>query len=55
MRLTEASVFCVFTDVMSGKSMDRHGLKELLGYARFGGTPAVVRLDRLGRSLLELL
>jgi DNA invertase Pin-like site-specific DNA recombinase len=55
MRLTEAGAFRVFTDVMSGKSMDRHGLKELLGYARFGGTPAVVRLDRLGGSLLESL
>jgi DNA invertase Pin-like site-specific DNA recombinase len=40
---------------MSGKSMDRPGLIELLAYARKGDTLAVVRLDRLGRSLAELL
>src|SRR3546814_12183156 len=45
----------VYTDVMSGKSMDRPGLVELLAYARKGDTLAVVRLDRLGRSLAELL
>src|SRR3546814_20704132 len=40
---------------MSGKSMDRPGLADLLAYARKGDTLAVVRLDRLGRSLAELL
>ena len=35
--------------------MDRPGLAELLAYARKGDTLAVVRLDRLGRSLAELL
>jgi DNA invertase Pin-like site-specific DNA recombinase len=40
---------------MSGKSMERPGLDELLEYARKGDTLAVVRLDRLGRSLGELL
>ena len=55
MRLTEAGAIRVFTDVMSGKSMDRPGLKELLDFARSGDTLAVVRLDRLGRSLAELL
>jgi hypothetical protein len=45
----------VFTDVRSGKSMDRPGLTELLAYAREGGALAVVRLDRPGRSLGELL
>jgi hypothetical protein len=35
--------------------MDRPGLVELLAYARKGDTLAVVRLDRLGRSLAELL
>jgi DNA invertase Pin-like site-specific DNA recombinase len=45
----------MFTDVRSGKSMDRPGLTELLAYARKGDTLAVVRLDRLGRSLAELL
>jgi DNA invertase Pin-like site-specific DNA recombinase len=55
MRLTEAGAIKVFTDVRSGRNMDRPGLVELLAYARNGDTLAVVRLDRLGRSLAELL
>jgi DNA invertase Pin-like site-specific DNA recombinase len=55
MRLEQAGVIKVFADVRSGKSMDRPGLTELLTYARKGDTLAVVRLDRLGRSLAELL
>ncbi|MER9895787.1 recombinase family protein [Mesorhizobium sp. M0119] len=45
----------MFTDIKSGKTMDRSGLAELLAYARAGDTLAIVRLDRLGRSLAELL
>lgn len=55
MRLEQAGAIRVFTDIMSGKSMDRLGLAQLLAYARAGDTLAVVRLDRLGRSLAELL
>jgi DNA invertase Pin-like site-specific DNA recombinase len=55
MRLEQAGAIRVFTDVRSGKTMDRPGLAELLAYARKGDTLAVVRLDRLGRSLAELL
>ncbi|WP_445177164.1 recombinase family protein [Rhizorhapis sp. SPR117] len=55
MRLEKAGAIKVFTDVMSGKSMERPGLTELIAYARKGDTLAVVRLDRLGRSLVELL
>lgn len=55
MRLEEAGAAKVFTDVMSGKTMDRPGLVDLLAYARPGDALAVVRLDRLGRSLAELL
>lgn len=55
MRLEMTGAIRVFTDVVSGKSMDRPGLAELLAYARKGDTLAVVRLDRLGRSLAELL
>lgn len=55
MRLTQAGAIKVFTDVRSGRSMDRPGLDALLEYARTGDTLAVVRLDRLGRSLTELL
>jgi DNA invertase Pin-like site-specific DNA recombinase len=55
MRLTEAGAIKVFSDVRSGKKMDRPGLVGLLAYARDGDTLAIVRLDRLGRSLGELL
>jgi DNA invertase Pin-like site-specific DNA recombinase len=55
MRLKQAGAMKVFTDVKSGKNMDRPGLGELLAYARSGDSLAVVRLDRLGRSLAELL
>mgnify|MGYP002018963489 FL=1 len=55
MRLEKAGAIKVFTDVMSGKSMERPGLAELIAYARKSDTLAVVRLDRLGRSLAELL
>ena len=55
MRLEKAGAIKVFTDIMSGKSMDRPGLADLFAYARKGDTLAVVRLDRLGRSLAELL
>lgn len=54
-RLEQAGAIRVFTDVKSGKSMDRPGLAELLAFSRKGDTLAVVRLDRLGRSLTELL
>jgi len=54
-RLTQAGAIRVFTDVRSGKSMDRPGLHELLAFAREGDALAIVRLDRLGRSLSELL
>ena len=55
LRLEQAGAIRVFTDVKSGRSMDRPGLIELLAYARRGDTLAIVRLDRLGRSLAELL
>ena len=38
-----------------GKTFDRPGLAALLDYARPGDTLTVIRLDRLGRSLRELL
>ena len=54
-RLTGAGTIKVFTDIRSGRSMDRPGLQDLLAYARHGDTLAVVRFDCLGRSLGELL
>ena len=45
----------MFTDVVSGKQFDRPGLAELVEHARPGDRLCVTRLDRLGRSLRELL
>ena len=55
LRLTQAGALKVFSDVCSGRTMERPELDALLVYAREGDTLAVVRLDRLGRSLGELL
>ena len=41
LRLKQAGAIKVFTDVKSGKSMDRPGLAELLAYARPGDTLAI--------------
>lgn len=51
----EACAIRVFEDIISGKSFDRPGLSALLDFARRGDIVCVVRLDRLGRSLKELL
>jgi DNA invertase Pin-like site-specific DNA recombinase len=55
LRLTQAGAIKVFSDVRSGRTMERPGLEALLAYARKEDTLAVVHLDRLGRSLGELL
>jgi len=54
LRLRGAGAVKVFTEVRSGCSTDRPGLAALLDYTRRGDTLAVIRLDRLGRSLIEL-
>ncbi|MFJ4210719.1 recombinase family protein [Paenarthrobacter sp. NPDC089675] len=47
----------VFSDVTSGSrsAADRPGMKKLLGYAEPGDTVVVWRVDRLGRSLIDVL
>ncbi|MBW4542036.1 MAG: recombinase family protein [Myxacorys chilensis ATA2-1-KO14] len=45
----------IFTDKMSGAKADRPGLKQAFSYAREGDTLVVWRLDRLGRSLKDLI
>ena len=45
----------MFEDVNSGKTFEHPGLSALLDCARSGDTLAVIRLDRLGRSLKKLL
>ena len=54
-RLLEAGAIRTFTDVASGKRSDRPGLAELIDHARPGDRLCVTRLDRLGRTLRELL
>lgn len=51
----EAGAIQVFEDVISGKTFERPGLTELLKFSRKGDIICVIRLDRLGRSLKELL
>ena len=54
-RLLQHSAVRVFEDVISGKTFNRPGLAALLDQARPNDSLAVIRLDRLGRSLRELL
>jgi DNA invertase Pin-like site-specific DNA recombinase len=54
-RLKEVGAIRIFEDVISGKIFDRPGLEALIAYARPNDLLCVVRLDRLGRSLKELL
>lgn len=47
----------VFADVTSGRrtAMERPGMRRLLEYAAAGDTVVVWRVDRLGRSLIDVL
>lgn len=47
----------VFSDVTSGSraAIQRPGMKKLLEYAQAGDTVVVWRIDRLGRSLIDVL
>lgn len=54
-RLEAAGAIRVFADTVSGRKFERPGLTALLDFARPGDVIAVVRLDRLGRSLRDLL
>ena len=45
----------VYTDTASGATSERTGLKEALDFTREGDVLVVWRLDRLGRSLRDLL
>ncbi len=45
----------IFEDQLSGAKSDRPGLNQAIHYARSGDTLVVWRLDRLGRSLRDLI
>jgi DNA invertase Pin-like site-specific DNA recombinase len=51
----EAGATRVFDDVLSSDSFNRPGLNQMLGCCGPGDIICVVRLDRLSRSLTELL
>jgi DNA invertase Pin-like site-specific DNA recombinase len=53
--LKQAGCEKVFADTTSGTRADRPGLMEALEYAREGDVVVVWKLDRLGRSLKDLL
>jgi DNA invertase Pin-like site-specific DNA recombinase len=44
-----------YHDTLSGAKADRPGLRDMLDYVREGDTVAVWKLDRLGRSLQDLI
>jgi len=54
-KLKAAGCEKIFTDVASGAKSDRKGLIEAIDYARKGDTLTVVKLDRFGRSLKDLI
>jgi DNA invertase Pin-like site-specific DNA recombinase len=53
--LKKAGCEKIFQDAASGTKGERKGLVEALGYVRDGDTLVVWRLDRLGRSLGQLI
>jgi DNA invertase Pin-like site-specific DNA recombinase len=53
--LKQAGCEEVYKDEMSGVKAERPGLHKALGFARSGDTLVVWRLDRLGRSLKDLV
>ncbi|SCK63476.1 MULTISPECIES: recombinase family protein [unclassified Streptomyces] len=53
--LTEAGCIRIFADKKSGKNAEREELRKALDYLREGDTLVVPSLDRLGRSLQDLI
>ena len=53
--LTQDGSGRIFTDTASGAKAERPGLAQALNYLREGDMVAVWKLDRLGRSLKDLL
>src|SRR3954447_8032608 len=53
--LTKAGCSKIFTDTASGAKSEREGLTEAITYVRAGDTLVVWKLDRLGRSLKDLI
>lgn len=54
-QLEEAGCGKIYTDEVSGAKFDRPGLSDVLEYLRDGDSLVVWKLDRLGRSLKDLI
>lgn len=54
-QLNNAGCERIFSDIASGAKSDRQGLQDAINYARQGDTIVVVKLDRFGRSLKDLI
>ena len=54
-KLKEYGCEKIFTDIVSGTKTERKGLNDMLNYIRENDTIVVFKLDRLGRSLRDLL
>src|SRR3978361_1875471 len=53
--LTKAGCTRIFTDTASGAQSERNGLTDALSHVRDGDILVVWKLDRLGRSLKDLI
>jgi DNA invertase Pin-like site-specific DNA recombinase len=53
--LQKAGCIKIFTDTASGAQTEREGLTEAISYVRADDTLVVWKLDRLGRSLKDLI
>lgn len=53
--LKKAGCEKIFTDIVSGSKAERKGLNDALQYLRKGDNLVVWKLDRLGRSLKDLI
>ncbi|MGW5367464.1 recombinase family protein [Streptomyces sp. NPDC004009] len=53
--LTEAGCIRIFADKKSGRNAEREELRKTLDYLREGDTLVVPSLDRLGRSIQDLI
>jgi DNA invertase Pin-like site-specific DNA recombinase len=53
--LRQAGCERLFTDIASGAQATRHGLEDALNFTQTGDTLVVWKLDRLGRSLKQLI
>lgn len=53
--LNKVGCIRIFTDKISGEKFERDGLTACLDYLRPGDTLVIYRLDRLGRSLRQMI